>query len=149
MKNVAPTTLDAWQATLAGEQAALYVWGVLGARTSASASPDLYAALRSAYAEHRSRRDTLIATVAATGVEPAPAATAYTLPTGLATPEGLAAAAAELEDRCSALYASLVGSTVGPARLQAIDWLTTSAVRVLAFRENPEMFPGAGEFADH
>lgn len=143
------TTLEAWQTTLAAEQAAVYVWGVLGARTSPSTSPTFFDAVRQSYAEHRDRRDELIGMITGAGSEPTPAATAYALPLGLDTSAGVTAAAVALEDGCAATYASLVGNTEGPARLQAIDWLGSSAVRVLAFRGTPEIFPGAGEYADH
>ena len=52
------TELDALQATLAAEHAAVYVYGLLGSRTSQSAEPELYVALRAAYEAHRERRDT-------------------------------------------------------------------------------------------
>ena len=39
------TPLDALQTSLAGEHAALHVYGALGAKTSASATPGLYAEL--------------------------------------------------------------------------------------------------------
>ena len=40
------TPLDALQTTLAAEHAAVYVYGVLGARTSPAAEPSLFAAAR-------------------------------------------------------------------------------------------------------
>ena len=49
------TVLDALQATLGDEHAALYTYGVLGARTSQSASPALYDALTSGHRRHRAR----------------------------------------------------------------------------------------------
>ena len=42
------TVLDALQATLSDEHAALYAYGVLGARTSQAAAPALYDALTAA-----------------------------------------------------------------------------------------------------
>ncbi len=50
---------DALQTTLAAEHAAVYVYGVLGGRTSKSAEPATYAAISSAYDAHRARRDQL------------------------------------------------------------------------------------------
>ena len=43
------TPLQALQRTLAGEHAAVYVYGVLGGRVSESAEPDLSSRLTSAY----------------------------------------------------------------------------------------------------
>ena len=53
------TLADALQTTLEAEHAAVYVYGVLGARTSASADPQLYGDLVAGYSAHRGRRDQL------------------------------------------------------------------------------------------
>ena len=45
--------VDALQRALAAEHAATYVYGAIGAATSVSATPDLFAAVSAAYAEHR------------------------------------------------------------------------------------------------
>ena len=45
-------------------------------------------------------------------------------------------------------YAWLVANTVGGQRRWAIDALTDAAVRELSYRGSPEIFPGAGEYAD-
>ena len=82
------TELDALQATLAAEHAAVYVYGLLGSRTSQASEPDLYVALRAAYEAHRERRDTLIGEIAALAATPTPAAPAYTPPAGLDTTDG-------------------------------------------------------------
>jgi hypothetical protein len=140
--------VDVLQEVLANEHAALYVFGVLGARTSQSAVPDLHRALRAAYDAHRSRRDEVTGQVAATGATPAPAATAYELPTGLETPDVVAAAALDLERACAEVYAAAVASTTAERRAWAIGALNDAAVRELGFRGTPEMFPGADEYAD-
>ena len=79
------TEVDALQTTLDAEHAAVYVYGLLGSRTSQGTELELYTALRAAYEAHRQRRDTLIGEVAATGATPNPAAPAYTPPPGLDT----------------------------------------------------------------
>ena len=142
------TELEALQTTLEAEHAAVYVYGLLGSRTSQAGEPDLYAALRAAYEAHRERRDTLVGEVAALGEVPAPAAPAYTPPTGLDTQDGRFAAALELEKGCARTYAALVGSTTGARRDEAIDLLNDAAARALSFRGTPEIFPGADEYAD-
>jgi hypothetical protein len=140
--------LEALQTTLEAEHAAVYLYAVLGARTSQSGSPELYAALRDAYQAHRVRRDGLVGEVAQLGATPASAATAYEVPSGLDTPEGVARAALHLERGCAETYSSLVANTVGRRRARAVDTLANAAVRELAFRGTPEIFPGAGEYAD-
>ena len=49
------TEVDALQTTLAAEHAAVYVYGLLGSRTSEAVEPELYAALHAAYEAHRDR----------------------------------------------------------------------------------------------
>ena len=142
------TELDALQTTLEGEHAAVYVYAVLGARTSQSGAPTLYDALRDAHQAHRVRRDGLIGEIAQLGAEPVAAATAYEVPPGLDSVDGIARAALRLERACADTYASLVANTVGPRRARAVAALTNAAVRELAFRGTPEIFPGAGEYAD-
>ena len=142
------TEVDALQTTLAAEHAAVYVYGLLGSRTSQAAEEPLYLALRAAYEAHRDRRDTLIGEIAALGVSPAPAAPAYTPPAGLDTTDGRYLAALALEQACTSTYAALVGATAGSRRLEAIALLNDAAVRELSFRGTPEIFPGADEYAD-
>ena len=142
------TETDVLQEVLADEHAAVYVLGVLGARTSQSGAPDLYATLRAAYDAHRGRRDQLTGLVAAAGATPEAAATAYDLPTGLETPEGVTLAGLELERACEDVYAAAVASTTGEDRALMIGALNDAAVRALGLRGTPEMFPGAGEYAD-
>jgi hypothetical protein len=139
---------DALQTTLAAEHAAVYLFGLLGSRTSQAAEKPLYAALRDAYEAHRERRDALIGELAALGETPAPAAAAYTPPAGLDTTEGRYAAALTLERGCASTYAALVAATTGASRLAAIGYLDDAAVRELSFRGTPEIFPGADEYAD-
>lgn len=142
----AATELEALQTTLAAEHAAVYVYGLLGSRTSQSAEPDLSAALRSAYEAHRGRRDTLTGEIAALGEAPVAAAPAYTPPAGLDTPDGRYAAALALEQGCAETYAALVGASAGARRAAAIALLDDAAVRELAFRGAPQSFPGAPDF---
>jgi hypothetical protein len=142
------TTLGALQVALAGEHAALYVYGVLGAQTSASAAPQLFAAVSDAYATHRDRRDHLADLVLQEGGTPVASDPAYELPHGLGSASAVARAALGLERRSAATYAWLVANTVRDQRRWAIGALTNTAVRELGFRGSPEIFPGARESAD-
>ena len=134
--------LAALQATLAGEHAAVYVYAVLGARTSESRSPALFADLDEAFRLHRRRRDWLAARIVAHGGSPVPAEVSYELPAPLASVVDMTKAALQVERRLAVVYAQLVASTSGPDRRWAIDALEDCAVRQLAFRGTPEMFPG-------
>lgn len=139
---------SALQRALAAEHAALHVYGTLGARTSASASPQLFADVSAGYAAHRGRRDQLASRLRERGADPVAARPAYVLPAPLDTPGQVAAAALEVERACTATYAWLVGQTSAADRRWAITALTQTAVRELAYRGSPEIFPGAGEHAD-
>jgi len=124
------------------------VYGALGAQTSRSAAPALYAGVSDAYDAHRGRRDELTRFVLDEGGIPVVTEPTYEIPDPLGTAERVARAALELERSCAATYAWLVANTVGPRRRWAGQALENTAVRVLTFRGSPEIFPGAGEYAD-
>ena len=136
------TPLAAQQATLAGEHAAVYLFGVFGAQASQSRQPVLYAQLLEAFRVHRRRRDQLSVTIAATGADPVAAEVSYDLPDRLATAVELNDAALQVERRIARTYGQLVESTSGAERRWALVALDDSAVRQLEFRGTPEMFPG-------
>lgn len=133
------------QATLAGEHAAVYVYGVLGGRVSVSASPGLARDLRTAYTTHRGRRDQVIAMIRAADAEPVAAEVSYELPSPARTDAQCRRAAAEVESRCAEVYASMVATTSRANRQWAIDALTDAAVRGLTFGGDPSAFPGVPE----
>lgn len=139
---------DALQTALAAEHAALHVFGTLGAHTSASATPGLYDSIRTAYDEHRASRDLLTSRVRDHGVDPVPAEPAYELPDRLDSPDAVTRAALVIERRCEATYAWLVEHTSEEDRRLAVTSLRNAAVRALAFRGSPEIFPGIAEHAD-
>lgn len=141
------TPLAALQATLAGEHAAVHLYGFLGAQTSPSQEPALHARLLDAFRVHRRRRDQLTVMIAAVGADPVPAEAAYDLPAPLAGGAGateaeLNNAALQVERRIARTYGQLVESTAGAERRWALVALDEAAVRQLEFRGTPEMFPG-------
>jgi hypothetical protein len=136
------TPLDALQTALAAEHAALHIYGALGARTSLSATPGLYAELVAAHDAHRDLRDQLTERIREAGAEPVAAEPAYELPAPLATPDDVTAAALDIERTCEATYVWVVEQTSGADRRLAVSALTRTAVRALAFRGSPEIFPG-------
>lgn len=139
------TPQEALRFALAGEHAAVYLYGVIGGRVSVSAQPVLWQRVRDAYNLHRGRRDQLVAMVRAAGADPVAAEVSYELPNAAMTPEELEAAALEVEERCAAVYADMVGSTAFANRQWALDALEDAAVRLLGFGGEPEPFPGIGE----
>jgi hypothetical protein len=132
------------QATLAAEYAAVYGYGVVGARVDASHA----ARARSGYAAHLAARDAMRRAVRALGVEPVAADAAYALPfpvTGSPTAVRLAAV---LEDRVADAYADLVRAASGGLRADAAAALRAAAVRAVRWRGTGPAFPGLVERAD-
>jgi Domain of unknown function (DUF4439) len=138
------TTVDALQTTLAGEHAALWLYGVCGGRASESLNSSLYTTLRAGYDVHRGQRDQLVRTLRDLGTTPVPAAVAYDLPSPLASAVDLQRAARDVEQRCAATYAALVAQSVGDQRRRAVTALTGAALRVLDLGGDPEDLPGIG-----
>lgn len=136
------TPLDGLQQALAAEHAAVFVHGALGARTSASATPGLYTQLVAGYDVHRDRRDELVERIRAHGGEPVASEPAYELPDELGSADAVSRSALELEQRCMDTYGWLVEQTSGNDRRFAVAALTDAAVRALAYRGSPEIFPG-------
>jgi hypothetical protein len=137
------TPVEALQATLAGEHAALYVYGVLGGQVSRSAQPALADQITRSWTEHRRRRDRLVGLVTAHGADPVAAAPAYTLPNAASGPAELRAAARLVETRCVTLYAQLVGNSARADRAWAITALDTAAVRAVEYGAAPSDLPGS------
>lgn len=146
--NGTSTPQEALQTTLAAEHAAVFVYGVLGGRTSASATPALFTAVTQAYDAHLARRDELTDAIAADGGTPVAAEPAYEVPARLETPDQITRAALATERSCATTYAWQVAGTATTWRRWAIEALHEAAVRELVFRGTPETFPGADEYAD-
>ena len=135
--------VDALNTMLATEHATVYVYGALGAQTSQTGSPALYADVDAAYSEHRSRRDQVVAMIRDLGGEPAAAEPAYELPADLSTPELVMRRALRLEKSCAETYAYVVANSPQEQRRWVINALIGSAVRALAFGGAPEALPGS------
>lgn len=139
------TVLDALQATLADEHAALYTYGVLGARTSQATSPALFETLTSGYRRHRARRDQLQLMVRDAGGDPVAAEVAYDLDGSLLRPPQLERAAADLEAASVEGLLALVAQSTGSVREWALTEATWSAVWRLQLGGTAETWPGAPE----
>ena len=139
------TPLEALQATLAGEHAAVHVFATLGGRVSASEDPSTAARLREGYEAHRARRDELRSWLADLGEQPVAPAAGYDVDDGSRDPERLTATARRAEERCTAVYGQLVASSTGPTRRWAVQAQTDSALRTLALGGTPSAYPGLPE----
>nr|WP_237531195.1 ferritin-like domain-containing protein [Streptomyces sp. SID7813] len=133
--------MDALQAALAAEHAAVYGYGVVGGRIA----EDRRAEARTAYDAHRARRDALAREVRDLGGEPVAAAAGYALP--FSVPDSAAAVrlAAELEDRLAGVYSDLVRAAEGGGRTSAAGALREAAVRAVRWRGGSVAFPGLAE----
>jgi hypothetical protein len=139
------TVLDALQTTLGDEHAALYTYGVLGARTSQSATPALHDAIASAYRRHRARRDRLRVLVEEAGGEPVAAAAAYELAGPLLRAPQVQAAALATEESSVEVLTALVAQSVGDVRAWALAEATWSATWQLELGGTAQTWPGAPE----
>ncbi|MER5310254.1 ferritin-like domain-containing protein [Streptomyces sp. NPDC002773] len=137
------SALDATQAALAAEHAAVYGYGVVGGRIGAERRAEATAA----YEAHRARRDALRRSVGDLGGAPVVAEAAYALPFPVADPAGAARLAAVLEDRVAGVYSDLVRASEGPQRREAAAALREAAVRAVRWRGSDVTFPGLAERA--
>ncbi|WP_420000561.1 ferritin-like domain-containing protein [Streptomyces boninensis] len=137
------TARDAAEAALRGEHAAVYGYGVVGARIDAGRRQEA----DTAYDAHRARRDAMARVVRDLGGAPKPSAAAYALP--FAVPDSAAAVrlAAQLEDRLAGVYADLVRAGEGKVRTDAAAALREAAVRAVRWRGTGVAFPGLAERA--
>ncbi|MFD7610617.1 ferritin-like domain-containing protein [Streptomyces sp. NPDC059828] len=137
------STLDAVQAALAAEHAAVYGYGVVGGRVG----KDRQAEATEAYSAHRARRDAMERTVRDLGAKPVVADAAYALP--FPVPDAAAAVrlAAVLEDRIAGVYSDLVRAAEGALRQEAAGALREAAVRAVRWRGTGVAFPGLAERA--
>ncbi|GIH13667.1 ferritin-like domain-containing protein [Rugosimonospora africana] len=123
---------------LAGEHAAIYGYGVLGAHLTGQALNQA----RQAEAAHRGRRDKLFIDLAG-GSAPAPAAApAYALPFPVTDATTAVKLATQLEERAGAVWHAVLPDVTGDDRRFALDALTDCAVRAARWRRVAGHVPG-------
>ncbi|HZB30133.1 MAG TPA: ferritin-like domain-containing protein [Streptosporangiaceae bacterium] len=134
--------LAALQAALAAEHAAVYGYGVAGARLR----DDARDAARTLWAAHRAKRDRLADLITARRGDPVAAAAAYRLPVQVTSPRTAGLLMAAMEDMLATAYLGLVG--VDDARLRALgaQSMQEAAMRACRWRAAPpsSAFPGLG-----
>jgi hypothetical protein len=135
------TVIDAAQAALAAEHAAVYGYGVVGGRVAGARQPEA----RQAYEAHRARRDAMIRTVADLGAVPLSAAAGYELPFAVPGPAEAVKLAAFLEERVAGAYSDLVRAAIGDIRRDAAGALREAAVRAVRWSGGSVAFPGLVE----
>lgn len=143
--------IEALQDDLAGAHAALYLAGVLGARTTADdpLRPRLLALLE----RHRARRDALTSRLLGLGRRPVGPAAVYRLPSALraagSSPDGavLRGVAAQIEQRTVGLALAVVAAAPRESRPDAIDEAVGAAVEAVDWGATPVALPGLRQTA--
>ncbi|MDI2132780.1 ferritin-like domain-containing protein [Yinghuangia seranimata] len=131
------------QTLLDAEHAAVYGYGVVGARSDGPTQ----AQARTSYDAHRARRDELEQRIAKEGGQPRAAAPAYTLPFPVETQADATRLAVVLEEGIAAHIADLVAAASGDARVAAAKWLQEAAIAAVPWRGASVAFPGLPEKA--
>lgn len=135
---LSPAARRALQTALAGEHAAVYAYGLLGARVT-----DADARRARAFLEaHRAGRDLLISVLSTAGDQPVAAAAAYDLPFPVRARADARRLAAVIEERLAVVYAGVVGPAEGELRRSAARWLGACAVRAAGWTGRTSAFPG-------
>lgn len=131
---------DALAAALAAEHAAIFAYGVIGARLKGDARSEA----RAAEAAHRARRDELILLLAAATAPPAEPA--YALPFPVTDADSALRLAIEIESRSAAVWrAALPAVDAGP-RARVLAGLTDCAVRATRWRRLAGVTPATVAF---
>jgi hypothetical protein len=137
----------AFAAALAAEHAAVFGYGVVGAKGDKAVRD----AARVAEAAHRTRRDALIVRFANDGATAPPAEPAYALPFPVTDRASALRLAVHLEDRTALAWRNVLPNTDGDERKVALDAYMDCAVRAVRWRRQAGMqpatipFPGAPE----
>ncbi|MEW1911482.1 ferritin-like domain-containing protein [Kitasatospora sp. NPDC085895] len=132
----------ALQAALSAEHAAVYGYGVVGARTPAGPQRD---AARAGYAAHQARRDALQRELDGAGATPTAAAAGYRLPFAVSDAAGAGQLAAHIETQLTAVWADTVAGTGGALRQTAATALRETALRAAQWGADLSALPGLPE----
>jgi hypothetical protein len=130
--------LDGLRKVLEAEHAAVYAYGVVGARTAGKRRR----AATTAFDAHRARRDRLRDLIVARGGTPAEPAPGYTLPFPVTTNEDCVRLAAFVEERVTAAYLELVAVDDPALRRMAAQAMQECATRAYGWKPEIAAFPG-------
>lgn len=124
-------TTDALTVALTAENAAIFAYGVVAAYAASSRSQTI----AEYTAEHRSRREELVAALTAAQAEVPAAAAGYDLSSPITDPASALTVALTAEEDCAVAYRALIeqAEDVGARRL-GLDGLTDSAGRAANWR---------------
>jgi hypothetical protein len=131
-------TVPALQAALAAEHAAVYAWGVVGARIQDEQRPAALVALTA----HRAQRDALTRLLLDREEPPLAAEPAYALPFPVSDTSAAVRLGVLVEEGVAEAYADLVAAGRGELRTSAATRLQQTAVRAAAWRGSSLALPG-------
>ncbi len=137
----APPELAALADVLAGEQAAVYAYGVVGGQ----AGPAHRKAAMAGLSAHALQRDLLAARLSTAGAPPTAAPPAYPLPFDVSSVADARRLAVHVELTLAAGYADLVGAAAAARRGEVAGWLARCAVQARSWGAEPQPFPGLPE----
>ncbi|MGH3329518.1 MAG: ferritin-like domain-containing protein [Streptomycetales bacterium] len=135
------TEVAALQSALEAEHAAVYGYGIAGARLRGERAT----LARSAYESHRTRRDQLVRMVRERDATPAASAVAYDLPFPVRSADEAVDLAVWLEEGVAAAYADVVQAAARDLRMFAAQGLREVAVRAVRWRGRSVAWPGLPE----
>lgn len=130
--------VQAMQAALAAENAAIFGYGVAGAHLSGARKT----AAEQDWTGHNEARDTLTRMISALGATPAAAQAYYRLPFAVHNAMTATALAAYLEDGVTRAYLGLVAVTGEKWRTFGALAMQSSAQRAAFWRGTTQAFPG-------
>ena len=132
--------VQAMQAALAAENAAIFGYAVAGAHLSGTRKT----AAEQDWTGHNEARDTLTAMISALGATPVAAQAYYRLPFAVHNATTATALAAYLEDGVTRAYLGLVAVSGERWRTFGALAMQTSAQRAAFWRGTTQAFPGLG-----
>jgi hypothetical protein len=138
---VGPHEARRLQPALAAEHAAIYAYGVIGARGDEQQA----ATARLGYNVHLGRRDALTSMIQASGSEPVAALPAYHVPHPISSRTTVERLARGVELRCCEVYGQAVSETTAEARGFCAAAMTSCASWSVTWGQAPQPFPGAPE----
>jgi len=130
--------VDALQALLSAENAAIFAFGALGPHLTGGQLTSAH----SAFDLHRNQRDVLTDAIAARGAAPQAAEASYRLPFAVGDAASACRLAALVETRLTAVCAEAVSAASGDCRAFAAWALTQAALRAQAWGTPIAAFPG-------
>lgn len=132
------SAVEALQATLEGEHAAVYGFGIAGAHLSGAEREKA----ENAWEAHRTQRDRLRAVLRRRGATPIPAEPVYQLPLRVRSRKDAVRLAWLLEERLTRTYLAMVAVRDEEMRGFAAAAVQQSALRATRWRGSTEPFPG-------